>query len=132
MNTTKEIVLCPLNKYGVTDVPGVLTPEECENAKNGMWDTLEHMSKWWDVPISRTNEETWKEMRNFCPHHGMLLHNFQIGHSQFVWDIRQNEKVVDIFSAIWSTKKEDMLVSFDGWNIRLSKITDVRFPYHPA
>merc|ERR1711871_26957 len=36
-----------------------------------------------------------------------------MGH-QFVWNIRQNPKVVDIFSKIWSTKPEDLLTSFDG------------------
>lgn len=119
MNTTKENVLQTLNKYGVAIIPGLLTPEECENAKKGMWDTLEYISERWRVPIRRTNQGTWKETHNLCPHRGMLLHHFQLGHSQFVWDIRQNEKVVDIFSEIWRTKKEDMLVSFDGLSISL-------------
>ena len=42
----------------------------------------------------------------------MLLQNCQVGQSQFVWDIRQNEKVIDVFKTIWGT--DDLLCSFDG------------------
>jgi hypothetical protein len=117
--TTKENVLKTLNKYGVAVIPEILNEIECDNAKNGMWDTLEHMTCDWDIPILRDDPETWKEIRKLSPYHDMLLHNYEIGHAQFIWDIRQNEKIVDVFSRIWRTHKEDLLVSFDGLSISL-------------
>ena len=44
----------------------------------------------------------------------MLLQQYGVGHSQFVWDVRQNPKVVDIFSKLWETPSEELLTSFDG------------------
>ena len=41
----------------------------------------------------------------------MLLQNWKIGHSQFVWDIRQNKKVAKVFSKIWNVPSKDLLVS---------------------
>jgi len=33
-----------------------------------------------------------------------------------MWQMRQNPRVVDVFAHLWSTKPEDMLVSFDAFN----------------
>ena len=44
----------------------------------------------------------------------MLHQHFSCGHSQAVWDVRQNPNVVNVFSHIWKTKPEDLLSSFDG------------------
>ena len=34
--------------------------------------------------------------------------------AQFVWNLRQNEKVAGIYSKLWDTPKEELLTSFDG------------------
>jgi hypothetical protein len=44
----------------------------------------------------------------------MLIQHWNIGHAQYVWDIRQNIKIIDVFSKIWNCKKDELLVSFDG------------------
>ena len=117
--TSSENILKTLNKYGVAIIPNILTPEECKDAQNQMWDTLEYMSEKWETPINRKETNSWKEIKNLIPSHSMLLHYFSIGHSQFIWNIRQNERCVIVFSKIWNTKSEDLLVSFDGISISL-------------
>ena len=49
-----------------------------------------------------------------------MLSTLEIGHAQYVWDIRQNEKVVDVFSKIWIT---NLLTSFDGISFHFSEQT---------
>jgi hypothetical protein len=42
----------------------------------------------------------------------MLLQHYSIGHAQYVWNLRQNPKIVRIFSTIWN--RVSLLTSFDG------------------
>lgn len=44
----------------------------------------------------------------------MLLQQWSVGHAQFIWDLRQNPSVVNVFSHLWSVPQEDLLTSFDG------------------
>ena len=37
-------VMEQLEKYGVAVIPNILNIEEIANMKNGMWDTVEHLS----------------------------------------------------------------------------------------
>lgn len=103
-----------LDTYGVAIIPNILNDDECDAMNKGMWDTLEHLSQPWDKPIKRDQFDSWREMRQLYPKHSMLHQHWSIGHAQYIWDIRQNEKVVDIFAKIWHCKNEDLLVSFDG------------------
>lgn len=103
-----------LDTYGVAIIPNVLNEQECNEMNEGMWNTLEHLTQNWEKPITRNNPESWREMRNLYPKHSMLLQNWSVGHSQYVWNIRQNPKVIEIFAKLWQCKNEDLLVSFDG------------------
>ena len=82
--------------------------------RNGMWSYLEHVTQKFERPIKRDDRTTWVEYQKLYPKHSMLLQQYQVGHHPFVWQVRQNPKVVDIYSKIWSTKPEDLLTSFDG------------------
>lgn len=108
-----------LEKYGVAILPSVLDGEECKKMLNGMWDYLEHVSSEFPIPIKRDDEKTWKEIKHLWPKHQMLLQHFGIGHCQMVWDLRQKEKILNVFSKIWDTKKEDLVTSFDGASFHL-------------
>lgn len=112
--TTPENLKGTIEKYGVGIIPNVLGEEEIESMKNGMWDYLEHTTQKFEKPISRENDKTWIEYLKLYPKHSMLLQQYGVGHSQFVWDVRQNPKVVDIFSKFWEVPPEDLLTSFDG------------------
>ena len=103
-----------IQKYGVAIIPNILNNDEIQNMNSGMWDYLEHIAKNLKVPIKREDENTWKEFLKFYPKHSMLLQNCQVGHSQFVWDVRQNPKVSNVFSKIWDCRSDELLTSFDG------------------
>ena len=103
-----------LVKYGVAVIPSVLTEEECVQTVSSLWDGLEHISSQWVTPLDRNNRETWKTA-NFDALHGMLIQHHSIGHLQAAWDVRQHEKVIDVFATLWGTR--DLLTSFDGLSI---------------
>lgn len=106
-----------LKKYGVAIVPSVLSQEECEKGVADMWDWLGHISQTWEKPIEKENKESWRGFKQLYSKHSMLLQQWGIGHAQFVWDVRQNPKVVSVFADIWKTEK--LLTSFDGASIHL-------------
>lgn len=114
-NNAKEI----LDKYGVAIIPNILDEGECQNIISGIWDFLETISQKWKKPISRCNPSTWSEFYNLFPMHSMLLQHFEVGHMQASWNVRQNEKVVNVFAKLWNCSAEELLVSFDGCSFHM-------------
>lgn len=119
-NTLKSV----LGKYGVAVVPRVLNDSECAAMVNGMWETLEWITQYFEIPIDRANPETWRSFYELFPLHSMLIQHWGWGHAQYVWDLRQNPKIVDIWKALWKTDK--LLVSFDGVGCHLPPETTGR------
>jgi len=114
--TDPDSVMETLQKYGVAIIPGVLTEAECTDMVDKIWDFFERLSSSWYQPIDRENEESWRGFYKLYPKHSMLFQNWCVGHSHASWDVRQNEKVVHVFSKIWDVKPEELLVSFDGFS----------------
>ena len=100
-----------LKRYGVAIIKKVIH-EEILNMRSGFWDYFEHITSQWEIPIQREDGKTWNQFYKLLPLHGMLMQHWGVGHSQHLWDLRQNEKIVQIFEVLWETK--DLLVSFDG------------------
>jgi len=99
-----------LKNEGWCVVPNVLTEEECNTTITKMWCWLESLG----TNINKDNPETWKPP-NWPPAiHGIIQH-LRVGQEEFVWDVRTNPNVIDVFKKIWNT--DDLLVSFDGINI---------------
>jgi len=117
--TTASDAKKTLDTFGVAIIPNVLNQEECDAMNYGMWDTLEHLSQTWENPIRRDNPDSWREMRRLYPLHSMLLQHWSVGHAQYVWNVRQNPKVVSAFASIWGCPNEKLLVSFDGVSYHL-------------
>lgn len=116
-NVSKESILDSITNLGVAVIEDVVTPEFCT-------DTIRQMFEWLKkyVGISQNDTSTWKEIRKLFPKHGGLIQNWGISQTQFVWNVRQYEKIYDIFASIWG---EDLKVSFDGINITLDpKVTN--------
>lgn len=103
-----------IDNYGVAVIPSVLNEKEIDNMRQGMWSYLSHVTHNFNKPIKKEDPSSWVEYQKLYPKHSMLLQQYGVGHSQFVWDIRQNPRVVNIFSELWNVKEEDLLVSFDG------------------
>ena len=106
----KETIL----KYGVAVIPNVLDEKEIENMNCGVWDMLETITKPFPIPIIKSDINTWKSYYQLLPNHSMLLQHYQVGQAQYVWDIRQNPKIVDIFCDLWNVDRYNLLTSFDG------------------
>jgi hypothetical protein len=121
--TTPETIMDTINQYGVAIVPCVLDENECKKMISGMWDTLEKLSTTWDLPIHRDNPVSWRNIRQLFPLHSMLIQHWSIGHAQFIWELRQNPKCVDIFAKIWNTEPEDLLTSFDAASFHMPSET---------
>ncbi len=112
--STLDNVTATLEQYGVAIIPSILSNEECAEMEEGMWNTLETWSKTWETPITKNNSESWKGIRDLFPKHSMLIQQFSLGHAQFIWNLRQNPKCINIFAKIWNCTPEELLVSFDA------------------
>lgn len=115
-----------IEKYGVAIIPNILNDDECNKIIDGMWKYFEHITKNSVYPILRDNNETWRNYSKLYLKHSMLIQHWNIGQAQFIWDLRQNEKIVDIFSKIYNVSKEELLVSFDGASVHFpSEVTKI-------
>lgn len=109
-----EDVQSKLKEYGICYVPNALTEDECVQMISGTWDFIEHLTQKDNNAIKRHDPSTWINLSSLRPASDMLYHFWNVGHSQHLWDIRQNPKILKIFSMIWNCEPEDLLVSFDG------------------
>ena len=73
-----EEVRDKLKEYGVAILENILNKKEIENMNKGMFDYLEHITQNFDIPITRDNEESWKEYSKLYPKHSMLLQQWQV------------------------------------------------------
>lgn len=102
-----------LENNGYTVVENVLTSQKCEQYINRFWDWLHNLN----TGIDRNNPLTWKTM----PDGGWplnirgIIKHYRVGQSQFVWDIRCEPNVIQVFKDLWND--DDLLVSFDAVNI---------------
>lgn len=108
-----------LEKYGVAVIPTILDNEEIDKMRDGMWEFLQHITQKFDQPIIKEKPETWCEIYKLFMLHSQLIQHWQISSAQFIWDLRQNPKIVDIFARLWKVKPEELLVSFDGASIHM-------------
>ncbi|MCP4440251.1 MAG: hypothetical protein GY810_15005 [Aureispira sp.] len=116
---TLENVVEKLQTDGIAVLPNILSPTEVEATQQGMWDMLEYVSKEWENPIKKDVPESWNGFYQLLPFHSMMIQSFGLSHSQYIWNIRQNEKVVEAFAKIWNCSKEELITSFDGLSIHL-------------
>lgn len=181
-----------LEKYGVAIIPNILDKEECYAMYKGMWESMEHATNNFRVPLNKdhyfvwnnfvkgtgkdeTKDEikdmkyemkdemkdemyeeiwndnniqiknmkikdskinitietktlpplkeddkaSWSTFTHLYPLHNQLIQHHTLTHSQYYWNIRQNEKIVDVFAHLWGVKREELLVSFDGLSLCL-------------
>jgi hypothetical protein len=97
-----------LKEDGYCVIPSILSDEECNSGIDGLWTWLESLG----TGIKRKEKSSWSD-KKWIPNTKGIVVDLPVGQEQFVWDIRQNPKIVNIFSTLWETKPEDMLVSFD-------------------
>ena len=102
-------------KYGIAILENVLDEEECKVMFSQAWDFFEEL-----YPVlNRNDPSTWKNIHDLKPLHGMLFQHWGIGHAQYIWNLRMNPKIINIYKIIWSNILEgiqidELKVSFDG------------------
>lgn len=99
--TTPDKLKKFLKKHGVAVIKKIINDEEIKKMRKGMWKTLKHLTKKFDVTIKKRKKDTWRSFYELFPLHSMLMQHHSIGHAQFVWDIRQNEKITNIYANLW-------------------------------
>jgi len=116
---SSDNVMERLKEYGVAVIPSILSEDECNDMINDMWNYLEELTTGCEFEIKRDDDTTWSNIYKLLPLHSMLIQHWGIGHSEFVWKIRQNPKIIDVFANIYKIKHDDLLVSFDGASIHM-------------
>ena len=111
---TEPNVSKTLATYGVAIIPKLLDTNQCDQIKAGMWNWLETVTANLPIPMKKSDPKTWSSFKQLYPKHSMLIQHWSIGHAQFIWNVRTNPKVLQVFAKLWSCKQEDLLVSFDG------------------
>jgi len=117
--TTIDNLQESLRINGVAIIPSLLDDIEQEHMRNGFWDFFEHITQTWALPLQRNISRTWRQYSKLQPLHGMQIQNYHVGQAQVAWDIRQNEKILHVFSTLWGCPVEDLLVSMDGMSLSL-------------
>ena len=120
LSKDEEEVKQKLTKYGVAILPDRLTEEECAKMNEGMWSTVEYLTKNLPTPVKRAEKETYRSLFELQPKSGGLFQSWGWGHAQYVWDVRSNPKVATVFEKLYKTP--DLLVSFDGVNCGLGAL----------
>ena len=115
--STVEEAKLKLNEYGVAIIKDILNQEECLNMQEGMWSFLETVTSKFPTPINRWDSKTWINMKELYPMHHMLIQHWSVGHAQFMWNLRQNPKILDVFRKLWNEK--DLISSFDGCSFNM-------------
>ena len=111
---TKNEIKEKLEKYGVAVVPDILNKEECSDMFEGMMGDIEHITQDFDVPFKSEDYSTWRSWLELAPLHSMLQQHWKLGHTQTIWNLRQNPKIIKPFEDLWQTPAHDLLSSFDG------------------
>ena len=106
-----------LDKNGFVIIKNVLNSEECKNVIDGAWKCLEKASVDFRTPIDRNNPETWSCIDELSTYKNIFKH-YGFAHSDFMWDVRQNEKILKIFSLLYNQPTEKLLASFDGFSFQ--------------
>jgi len=94
---------------GYVVIKNVVSAEKAEDYASRFWDYLESLSV--EKKIDRNNPKSLVGEHWISTLHG-IIKNYNIGHAQFVWDVRDEDNIVSIFEQYWKTR--DLLVSFDG------------------
>ena len=112
-------VLDILKEKGVAVLQNVLNEDECRKMNDGMWSTAEILTSGLEKPVKRDEPDTYNSLFDLNLNHGGLIQHHQWGHAQYVWDVRQNPKVAEVYRKLYG---DDLLVSFDGVNVSLGNI----------
>lgn len=79
--------------------------------------------KSFDTPLDIKNPDTWVKENLPIQSKINTFHSYAVMHEKFIWDARQEPRVLDAFSKLWGT--DELLVSFDSLNVTFPNRKDV-------
>ncbi|PCI94536.1 hypothetical protein COB11_03740 [Candidatus Aerophobetes bacterium] len=96
-----------LEELGYCVIPNVLSAAEAETLYQRVWH--EFIENAW--PNCKMDDRSnWKE--TFPMHNRRGIFSGPAGQTQVMWDLRQDQRIVDVFAKLWNTN--DLIVSMDG------------------
>lgn len=108
--TNYSEILKDLDVQGYCVIPNLISKKECQEYIDQIWDWMESLG----TDLDRNEVATWND-EQWPPCLFGILHRLKVGHEQFIWDLRQDPRVIEVFKQIWGT--DQLLVSFDGMSI---------------
>lgn len=96
-----------LEEQGYCVIPALLSKEETETLYKRVWS--EYIEKAWPK-CKMEDRSNWRE--SFPMHNPYGVFAGPAGQTQVMWDLRQDPRIINIFSQIWNTP--DLIVSMDG------------------
>ncbi len=115
-STSLEPYFETLRAQGYVVIPNILTSAQCTSYKTRMWDWLEDLG----LGTSRKDPDTWKAPTFPMTQHGIIAYP-SLSHTQFIWDVRTEPNVMDVFAKLWNT--DDLLVGFCRASVYLPQQT---------
>lgn len=96
-----------LEELGYCVIPNIFSAEETKTLYHRVW--TEFIEKAWPK-CQMNNRENWNEEFPIQDKYGIF--KGPAGQIQVMWDLRQDERIINIFKQIWNT--ENLVVSMDG------------------
>ena len=69
--------------------------------------------------VSRIASETRTLIVHDIDHLAVVIQHYGISHEDFIWQLRQEPGIIDVFEKVWGT--EDLICSFDAFNCTFPK-----------
>lgn len=108
--STYDSYLKDLEEQGYCVIPNLFSAEETEILYERVWH--EYIEKAW--PNCKMDDRSnWSE--SFPKHGPYGVFAGPAGQTQVMWDLRQDQRIVDAFAKIWNT--HDLIVSMDGISV---------------
>ena len=109
-----------IRRYGFCVIKDVLSNDESVNLFNGITNTLSYVTSQLPVPFDINNTNTWNTLKSLRPVKGMIFQNWGLGHCQELWNLRCNQKIIDIFNLLYGYPigSKELLVSYDAFSFQ--------------
>lgn len=107
-----------LQEHGVAILPGVLSPEECDDNLQHVHRFYENLTRKMKKPYNHEDPSTYKTLGELHKLHSMLFQSYGVGQCQGSWNVRQNPKIFEAFKTLW--QDEDLLTSMDGLSYQIA------------
>lgn len=102
-----------LEENGYMVIPDVVDAGTCDRLMAG----LKHWLVEIGTGVNCNDRSTWRHNKLPYSIHN-IFQQYQSGHIEPVWKLRQDERVIRVFEDMWSTPARDLLTSFDGFCLR--------------